>query len=204
MRLYGFEPQTVTFPWGKMQVVSLGEEGRGRKLTYVPFQAEFDVNKRDYELATTRKGLPKITRCGIPTNAWIAKLSGSGTYTRGTHGTVYVLNEYVGNVFVVAYGYGAYGDAGRIGDWWEYLVTVREPAVFLVRHAGGSDKRQRYYVIFKDRWVYEVFPEELALAKTLGLYDLENPNTLVKAYKNGDRDRLVELRDLIKKDEIRI
>ena len=42
MRLFGIEPQTVTFSWGKMQVVVLGEEGRGRKLTYVPFQADFE------------------------------------------------------------------------------------------------------------------------------------------------------------------
>ena len=51
----------------------------------------------DYEIGTTRRGMPKIVRTGVSSEGWIAGLSGSGTYTRGTHGTVYVLNEYVGN-----------------------------------------------------------------------------------------------------------
>ena len=195
MRLYGFEPQTVTFSWGKMQVVVLGEEGRGRKLTYVPFQADYDINKRDYEVTVTRRGLPKITRCGIPTNAWIAKLSGNGTYTRGTHGTVYVLDKYVDNVFVVAYGYGAYGDAGRIGDWWEYLVTVREPAVFLVRPAGGAHKIKRYYLVFDNEKVVRVDANMVGVAEEVIGIPLEDPDKLIHTGEG-----ITELSNLIKKE----
>ncbi len=194
MKIYGIVPKTITYYGKEVQMVLLGENGRGRRMLYVPFQGEFLRDAADYEVI---KEIPSIVRTGTPTEGWIAVLSGDGPYTRGTHGTVYVLKEYLPNVELVEYGYGGFGEAGGIGDWWEYLVLVKEPAIFLVRPAGGSDKRQRYYLIFKDRWAYEVFPEELALAKNaLGLYDLENPNTLVKAYKDGDRDRLVELKDL--------
>jgi len=195
MRLYGIEPQTVTFPWGKMQVVSLGEEGRGRKLTYVPFQAEFDKDADDYEIGTSRRNLPKIIRTGKPSSGWIAGLSGSGTYTRGTHGTVYVLNEYVGNAFVVAYGYGAYGDAGRIGDWWEYLVTVREPAVFLVRPAGGAHKIKRYYLVFDNEKVVRVDANMVGVAEEVIGIALEDPDKLIHTGEG-----ITELSNLIKKE----
>jgi len=194
MRLFGIEPQTVTFPWGEMQVISLGEEGRGRKLMYVPFQADYDINKRDYEVTVTRKGLPKIITSGIPTNGWIAKLSGKGTYTRDTHGTVYVLDKYIENVSVVAYGYGAYGDAGRIGDWWEYLVTVREPAVFLVRPAGGAHKIKRYYLVFDNEKVVRVDANMVGIAEEVIGIPLEDPDGVVHTGEG-----ITELRKLIKK-----
>ena len=183
MRLYGIEPLEQQFEWGNMKVIVLGEEGRGRKLTYVPFQAEFDKDADDYEIVRSRRNLPKVIRTGKPSSGWIAKLSGIGTYTRGTHGTVYVLNEYVENVSVLAYGYGAYGDAGRIGDWWEYLVAVREPAVFVIRPAGGASKIKRSFLVFKDGKVTSVSSDEAFCAEEILGIELGYPDELIR---NGE------------------
>ena len=189
MRLYGVETQGI----------ALGEVAKNRKVIHIPFQGEFLRDAADYEIVINET--PVIIRTGTPTEGWIALLPGNGTPPNTKYGTAYVLKDYAKDVELIEYGYGVDMDTEQIDNWWQYLVIIREPAIFLVRMAYDTDKRERYYVIFKDRWAYEVYPEELAPAKNaLGLYDLENPNTLVKAYKNGDRDRLVELRDLIKKE----
>ncbi len=54
-------------------------------------------------------------------------------------------------------------------------------------------------MIFKDKKVHEVYPEELSLVKNaLELYDLKDPDKLIKAYKGGDRETIVELKELKK------
>ena len=61
-----------------------------------------------------------------------------GCYTRGTLGVVQglVSAEYE----VVASAYGAYGDAGRIGTWYETIVKAKDGDVFRVIKSGGSSK----------------------------------------------------------------
>ena len=193
MKLYGIEPIFAAMPWGeKVKVISLGEKGRGRRLSYVLFDAEYDPSADNYEASLDDTGLARIFRTERASNGWIMKLSGAGTYTRDTHGTVYVLNEYVGNVKVLAYGYGAYGDAGRIGDWWEFVVTVKEPAVFLIRPAGGSGKRPRWFLAVQCGKTVRVDQEEVALAELQMGVKLGNPNEMIK-----DKQMITPLNRLI-------
>ena len=197
MRIYGIVPKTITYYGKDVRVVLLGENERGGRLVYVPFQGEFLRDAADYEIVINET--PVIIRTGTPTEGWIALLPGNGTPASTKYGTVYVLKDYVKNVELIECGYGVDMDTEQIGNWWQYLVIVREPTIFLVRMACDTDKKERYYVIFKDKKVHKVYSEELSLVKnTLKLYDLKDPDKLIKAYKGGDRETLVELKELKK------
>lgn len=157
MKLYNINPEKMKFDWGEMDVVALGERGRGRHQELIPFHAVFDPAAEDYEIAPTQSGKPKIIRRGPgmgTSPGWIARLSGEGCYTRGTYGTVYAVGAAGGNdrcrVAVKAVGRGAYGDAGRVGSWNEFLVVIKPPypVRFYVRPSGGEHKIPRYWLVF--------------------------------------------------------
>jgi len=163
MKLYGINPQEQEFPWGKMKVVTLGEKGRGRKYVYVPFQAD-TVEGDNFQIGSTQSGAPKIIR-GEKSEGYIAKLSGEGTYTRGTYGSVYIVNEDIDKIKILASGFGAYGDAGRVGEWNEFLVEIKPefPVRFWIRPSGGEYKIPRYWLIFLEKEVIKVQKEEKIL-----------------------------------------
>lgn len=110
-----FTPEKRKFEWGEMLVVVLGERGRGRQEAYIPFHAPIDCNL--VELGTTRSGSIKIVP-SQSSDGWLAVVSGSGTYTRGTYGTVYVPPQMTDKIKVIASGYGAYGGC------WTYWYVV--------------------------------------------------------------------------------
>jgi len=165
MKLYNIHPYKKTFSWGEMYVISLGEEGRGRRLTLVPFQGDItNLEAENFQVGLTKKGFPKIIT-GQKSDGYIALLSGEGVYTRGTYGSVKIYSEDKDKIKIIAYGKGAYGIAGRIGEWYEFMVVVNPlyPVRFYVQPAGGEHKRERYYLVFlKDR-VIEIKKEELNL-----------------------------------------
>lgn len=144
MKLWNIEPNKVSTGFGEIDAVLLGEEGRGRKRALVP-----------------------ITKINKINAQWVARLSAEGTYTRGTYGTVYVLTEDRKKIKIIDFGIGAYGDAGRIGSWNDFLVAIEEtPVRFLMRPSGGPGKRERYWIVFVDKdKVYTVKPTEIALFK---------------------------------------
>jgi len=159
MKLYGISPTCKQFSWGEMQCLSLGEEGRGRKRVIIPFHASYDEDASDYEIGTTRKGAPKIIRTGKPTEGWIARINCYYTYTRGTRGRYEVVN---GNIKEIALGYGAFGDAGRLGSWDDALVVVKPefPAILKVYPSGGRYKVKPYYLVFYEDKVDRVQEDE--------------------------------------------
>lgn len=174
MRLYGIRPVKRTFSWGEMQVVELGEEGRGRELVIIPFFGDIEKDKH-YEIAPTRSGRSKIIKSDKETPGWIAKLSASGCYTRGTQGSVYVMNEDIPKIEVLEMGWGAYGDAGRLGSWDEFLVVVKDfPARFKIKPAGGSSKIRPYWVVFTEDKVYVVEENEVEIFSDQMGIELQN------------------------------
>jgi len=148
MKLWNIEPNKVSTGFGEIDAVVLGEEGRGRKRALVPMTK---IENNDAE--------------------WVARLSAEGTYTRGTYGTVYVLVEDREKIKIIDFGVGAYGDAGRIGSWNDFLVSIEEtPVRFLMRPSGGPGKRKRYWLVFTKDKVYTVKQEETSIfTETTGI-----------------------------------
>jgi hypothetical protein len=162
MKLYNVIPVKKSFSWGEMYVVILGEDGRGRKQSLIPFQADItNLEGNEFVIGKTLKGNPKIVK-GISSEGFIAVLSGEGVYTRGTYGTVYIHNEDKEKITLVSYGKGAFGIAGRIGDWYDYLLEIKPlyPVRFYVRPAGGEYKIERYFLVFDNDKVTKVKKEE--------------------------------------------
>jgi len=148
MKLWNIEPYKVSTGFGEIDAVLLGEEGRGRKRALVP-----------------------ITKINKINAQWVVRLSAEGTYTRGTYGTVYVLTEDREKIKIIDFGIGAYGDAGRIGSWNDFMVSIEEtPVRFLMRPSGGPAKRERYWIVFDKDKVYTVKPTEIDIFKeTIGI-----------------------------------
>ncbi len=151
MKLWNIEPLKNKLSFGEIDAVVLGEEGRGRKRALVPMTKINKINAQ-----------------------WVVRLSAEGTYTRGTYGTVYVLTKDREKIKIIDFGVGAYGDAGRIGSWNDFLVSIKEtPVRFLMRPSGGPDKRERYWLVFTDK-VYTVKQEETSIfTETTGI-DIPN------------------------------
>ena len=159
MKKYNLKPQTRKFNWGEMNVIALGESGRGRHEEFVLFHAPEDASY--VELAQTKAGRPKIVQ-SQSSAGWLAVVSGAGCYTRGTYGSIYCLKG--ADVKVIAKGSGAYGDAGRIGGWNDFLVEIPEGTFLKVRPAGGDFKIARYWLYFGEEKVCRVEKSEMAVS----------------------------------------
>jgi len=154
MKRYNVEPHEREFSWGKMLVVVLGEKGRGRYESLIPYHAPKEAEYLD--IGVTKSGKPKIVKGESPNGKWLAVVSGEGVYTRNTYGTVYCLPKDKDKIRVIARGRGAYGQAGRIGSWYEFLIVVPDGTLLKVRPAGGEEKRPRYWLYFGGEKVVKI------------------------------------------------
>jgi hypothetical protein len=161
VKLNNINPVVREMSFGELAVIALGERGRGRFEAVVPCGVKKD--DKFGSIAKTKSGNPKIIHFSAPEHGWIAVVSGSGTYTRGTYGTVYCQKEDVEKVQVLALGNGAYGDAGRIGSWNEFLITITENTFLRIRPAGGQGKIDRHNLFFSAEKVFRIPDSELQI-----------------------------------------
>ena len=136
MKAYNLIPKNVEMSFGTISVLTLGEAGRRRKLTYVPCERRFEDGE-PVELVTSRAGKPKIIAGTDCAGGWLARISTEGPYLRGAYGHVRVRVQDRALASVVAYGYGAFGNAGRCGVWGDYLLTLQPGAVLRVKPTRG-------------------------------------------------------------------
>lgn len=153
-KAYNLAASEVKMSFGTLRTIALGQQGRGRLLTYVPVEGDFP-DGACVALATTRTGKPKII-AGRPGDAagWLARVSTEGPYIRGAYGHVRALNPEL--VRVVAYGYGAFGDAGRVGQWYDYLLALRPGAVLRVK----PSRRDAYFLHATEDQIVRLEQEE--------------------------------------------
>ena len=134
MKAYNLVPKSVQMSFGTLNTLVLGEAGRGRKMTYVPCKRRFEDGE-PVDLSTTRAGKPKIVAGVDYAGGWLARISTQGSYMRGAYGHIRALDPEL--VRVVAYGYGAFGDAGRVGRWYDYLLALQPGAILRVKPSRG-------------------------------------------------------------------
>jgi len=122
----------------------------------------FDFENFLLEIGETRSGKPKLIKSTSSDGGWIARINTGKTYTRGTRGRASVFNPHSDNVKFLASGYGAFGQAGAIGKWNDYLIAVEQtPTVVRVAPSGGSHKSPRFWLVFLEDKVIKVSNEEV-------------------------------------------
>lgn len=162
MKLFNVYPSKLAMPFGVLSALVLGESGRARKQVIVPSPDAANLDDQ-YEIALARSGKPKIVQASTPSPGWIARINTQGVYTRGTSGTCRVMSEHEDRIKVLERGYGAYGDAGRLGGWDDLLVTVSAfPTVVRVKPSGGH-KIPGYWLVFTADSVTRVTNEQRVL-----------------------------------------
>ena len=111
------------FPFGKINVIELGESGRGRKLIVLP--SEVDIQKGlnpDITIGLSKSGKPRINR--FKDDKLFLIIDTAGGYTRRGDGVASVHQSCKDDVKVLSYGNGADGLAGRIGIWEVFVCEV--------------------------------------------------------------------------------
>jgi hypothetical protein len=160
MKQFGLKPTLTKLSFGELNCIMLGTEGRGRKLTIVPMAS--NIGESDsVKIVPSTTGRPKIVKGDSPENGWIARIDTEGCYTRNTQGYASVMLP--GLVNVIANGYGAYGDAGRIGNWDDMLLEIPDNTMIRVYPSGGESKRPSYYLWFGTEEVIQLSSEEFDL-----------------------------------------
>lgn len=129
-------------------VVFLGEKGRGRRYEKVA------LHKKAPPEIHERGGVKIIESCHPvrfktkggdrtfyvlagekrPDNRVLVRINTQCTYTRGTEGRWKIVD---GKSEELAKGWGAHGDAGRIGSWGDGLVLMHPGSVVKVTPEGG-------------------------------------------------------------------
>lgn len=139
MKVFGINPKPVNIADFEISAVTLGEIGRGRKLVHVSCPKEFKF----LETGVTRTGKFRLQPSTTP-DGWVARVTTEGSYVRGANGNVSVHPGIADKIIVGAKGSGAFGEAGRTGQWddlifhtnldefWIRVEPSREPAYILL------------------------------------------------------------------------
>lgn len=166
MKAYNLQASIHKLPFGNLEAIGLGERGRGRQYLLIPCPTGIQ-NGDPVDLSMTATGKPKIVR-GNFSGEWLVRVSTQYTYTRGTSGRILNPNREQ-KIKVISCGLGAYGDAGRIGSWKDYLLQAPVGSYLCVLPSGGRSKIPSYYLYFGDSNVLKMNKEEFGV-----FADLEN------------------------------
>jgi hypothetical protein len=146
MKAYNLKATEVELASGvKFPAVVLGERGRGRRQVFVPCP-EGLKDGDSVVLKETRTGRPKVVRGGSEDGFWLAHISTEAAYIRGARGRVYVHKDDKDKLQVIEQGWGAFGAAGRVGNWDDLLLRIdaSTPVVLGVKPSRGP----LYYLLF--------------------------------------------------------
>lgn len=129
----------------KISALLLGERGRGRHLAVIPYTGELR-NGAVVKPGLTRSGQPRLDVVdGVASETDILVAVSVGTvYTRHASGGIY--HREGDGITRISRGFGASGDAGRLGTYESGLYRVPEGSYLRIRRAGGS-KTSPFYVV---------------------------------------------------------
>ena len=154
MKTYNIVPWVIEIGTQEITAVVLGEEGRGRRKTIVPCPCP---EREPFLRPTTRSGRVCLTRDSSEAGGWIARICTYGRYKRNAYGYVATYPE--STVTVLAQGYGAFGGAGRIGRWMDYLLEVPDHEFLKIKETG----RRAFLLHFTPEGVRRYNQEEVGL-----------------------------------------
>lgn len=172
VRLWNIDPIMTNSEFGEIEGIILGSDGTGGRKVLVPMTK---IENNDAE--------------------WIVRLSGEGTYSQSTYGTVYILTADKEKINVIHYGSNGYGVICVMGSWYEFLVGILDtPVRFVIRPSGN--KLERYWMVFDKNKVYTVKPQEIDIFNkmtgiTIPKIDIEN-----KLTHNEDEGNIIDLIDM--------
>ena len=176
MKAFNLSAKNIEVAGNKVPVIQLGEAGRGRTLFSVSCPEGLqDGDPVAATLAHIRtNGLrtkPVIKRSNDPENGWVARITTSGSYIRGACGNVsYDPTQTVSVPVIIAKGCGAFGDAGRTGNWDDVLVQVMDGTVLRVK----PTRADAYYLWFQEDKVSVLTLDELQLLELEVSFEKEN------------------------------
>lgn len=135
------------------RVVRLGERGRGRWESLVTIRGLAEKFDRCHPIVSERVigDSPKKFVTLVPERQpdspdILMIVDASGPYTRNTSGFVGYIS---GKCDILTMGWGAHGDAGRLGRWFHGLLLCGPDAIFRVKPFGG-DKSPEYVVFIEN------------------------------------------------------
>jgi hypothetical protein len=159
MKTYNLKPQPVKVGDVTVSAITIGESGRGRVLIHVPCPEVFEY----LEAILPTEGPVKKKGRLIPTtanNGWVARISTEGSYIRGANGNVSAPKYLVNQINVVAKAYGAFGDAGRTGNWDDIIISTKLEEFYLRVKPSRGDA---YILQFKESQVCKISLEQADL-----------------------------------------
>lgn len=134
------------FPFGKINVVELGESGRGRRLIVLP--SEVDIQKglnTDITIGLSKSGKPRVNR--FKNDKLFLIIDTAGGYTRRGCGEASVHRSCKEDIKVLSYGNGADGLAGRIGSWEVFVVEIlNNNTIWMEIQLSGGCKSDIYKI----------------------------------------------------------
>lgn len=178
--------EKVTYHFGELEVLRLGESGRGRQEIILPCPPNTTVHSgiNFLSIGFSRSGKPKIVTQDSDVYLLINTYGG---YTRRGDGKVFIYGNGVSNVCnfrpvleyknrILAQGNGADGDAGRIGTWDTFLIKPQEGDIYKVQFSGGRDGD--VFIIYTEGKITRIEWAEVDLAFDEGFIDQETYNKI--------------------------
>lgn len=173
----------------RYSVIKLGEYGRGRIQEYVI--VEEDIHTYEKVVVEKVRNIYKIRNIkeneDKETDLWIARINTELRYKRNCFGHIKVKESQKDNIQVVEYGIGAYGEAGRIGEWIDYLIVIKDGTIIKIS-PSGSYAHEKYFLYFLKDKVLRFSKEEKDIYEAMNevAYDVEEPfEVVVKKTEEG-------------------
>jgi hypothetical protein len=168
MKPYNITAESIKMGEFTINGITLGERGRGRICTIVPTPDQYEY----LELGVSKSGRPRLNN-STSSQGWIARINTQGSYVRGATGRVYTSPEFLDSIEVVARGQGAYGAAGRIGNWVDLIITVPDGAWVRVKPCRAN----AYILYFSADKASQLSYEE---AEALDIFNLHGSSSTDK------------------------
>jgi hypothetical protein len=123
MKAYNLKAEKYTFPFGTLELITLGEKGPWRAYTIVSCPTDIKDGD-DVDWRTTSIGNMEVIKGGRSlNNGWLARISTEWSSRRNVGGRAYSTDKSK-KISVLEVAQGAYGADGKSGYWRDYIMVI--------------------------------------------------------------------------------